>query len=195
MTPTLVDPGPSIPQQPVDHDLNKISGPIKIRDERTTGAKPTSHSFRTRIIYVAEPSRYAPPMALDVTKDSIDLGIVVRDIDAMLVFYRDTLGLPLTADMPMPGAHMWRIGCGTTVIKLVKLNNIPADGNPPGGIGGATGLRYFTISVSNLAEATAACEAAGYAVVRKPVEIRPGVTISIVADPEGNWVEFLQMAS
>ena len=32
-------------------------------------------------------------MAIDVGKASIDIGIVVRDIDAALKFYRDTLGL------------------------------------------------------------------------------------------------------
>ena len=31
-------------------------------------------------------------MDLQLTKDSIDLGIVVRDIDAALAFYRDVLG-------------------------------------------------------------------------------------------------------
>lgn len=31
-------------------------------------------------------------MTVQLTKDSIDLGIVVRDAEASLAFYRDTLG-------------------------------------------------------------------------------------------------------
>ena len=30
--------------------------------------------------------------------------------------------------------------------------------------------------------------------VMTPCEIRPGVSIAIVADPDGNWVEFLALA-
>ena len=42
-------------------------------------------------------------MGITVTKDSIDLGIVVRDIEAALGFYRDTLGFTAAGDSPMPG--------------------------------------------------------------------------------------------
>jgi catechol 2,3-dioxygenase-like lactoylglutathione lyase family enzyme len=62
----------------------------------------------------------------------------------------------------------------------------------PGNIMDAYGYRYFTISVSNLQEMTDACANAGHKVVIAPVEVRPGVTISIVNDPDGNLVEFLQ---
>ena len=37
-----------------------------------------------------------------------------------------------------------------------------------------------------------ACKNGGYTVRVDPTEIRPGVTIAMVEDPEGNWVEFLQ---
>ncbi|MEY4015227.1 MAG: hypothetical protein RIS46_223, partial [Actinomycetota bacterium] len=63
-----------------------------------------------------------------------------------------------------------------------------------GGITGACGYRYFTLSVSNLEEITNACGTSGYKVVVPPREIRPGISISIVEDPDGNWVEFLQSA-
>ncbi|MFT4814516.1 MAG: hypothetical protein ACI9WR_001830, partial [Paracoccaceae bacterium] len=32
-------------------------------------------------------------MTVDVIKGAIDIGIVTNNIDAMMVFYRDTLGL------------------------------------------------------------------------------------------------------
>ena len=39
---------------------------------------------------------------------------------------------------------------------------------------------------------TAKCAKAGYKVAMTPREIRPGVLIAMVEDPDGNWVEFLQ---
>jgi predicted enzyme related to lactoylglutathione lyase len=53
------------------------------------------------------------------------------------------------------------------------------------------GYRYFTIHVENLADVTARCQQAGYAVPIANTVIREGVTISLVSDPDGNLVEFL----
>ena len=60
---------------------------------------------------------------------------------------------------------MYRLMCGTSLIKLIKHAKEPKAVAPPGGINGATGYRYWTISVSNIAEMVAACEAGGYKVV------------------------------
>ena len=131
-------------------------------------------------------------MGVELTKDSIDLGIVVRDADAALAFYRDVLGLSYLAETPMPGGSMHRLGCGTSVIKLVSLRRTPEASAPPGGIGGGTGYRYWTISVSNMEEVVAACEAAGRPIAVPITELAPGITIAIVEDPDGNWVEFVR---
>jgi catechol 2,3-dioxygenase-like lactoylglutathione lyase family enzyme len=131
-------------------------------------------------------------MTVQLTKDSIDLGIVVRDIDAALGFYRDTLGFKPAGDDSMPGGmHMWRLMCGTSMIKLVTFERTPQGEAPKGAIGKGFGYRYWTLSVSNLAEIVAACEAAGRKVAVPVTNIRPGVEIAIVEDPDGNWVEFL----
>ena len=134
-------------------------------------------------------------MTAQITKNSIDLGIVTSKPAELVKFYRDTVGLPQQGEMPMPGGgNMVRLLAGDSVIKIVTHGAAPAAVAAPGGINGATGYRYWTISVSNLRELTERCSAAGYRVPVKPVEFRPGVTISIVEDPDGNWVEFLQMA-
>lgn len=130
-------------------------------------------------------------MPIKLSKDSVDLGIVCQDAEAMLAFYRDVVGLEHVGDMPMPGGTMHRLLCGTSLIKLVSPSKAPPAEAPPGGIQGATGYRYWTISVSNIAEVVAECEQAGRKVVVPVTELRPGITIAIVEDPDGNWVEFL----
>lgn len=133
-------------------------------------------------------------MALEIKKNAIDLGIVTTNGEPMLAFYRDVLGLKYLREMPMPGGGvMHQLACGDSVIKLVVLANTSAQA-APGGIQGATGYRYWTITVSNIGQVLDACASAGHKVVVKQRELRPGVSIGIVADPDGNWVEFLAIA-
>jgi catechol 2,3-dioxygenase-like lactoylglutathione lyase family enzyme len=133
-------------------------------------------------------------MGVAISKPSIDLGIVTTNGPAMLAFYRDLLGLKLQGEMPMPGGKgtMHRLLCGDSLIKLVVMPSLPAAA-APGGINGAAGYRYWTISVSNLDEIAQACTAAGHKLVWPVREIRPGIRIAMVEDPDGNWVEFLQI--
>lgn len=131
-------------------------------------------------------------MAVALTKSAIDLGIVTSNEDAMLAFYRDLLGFVEEPSTPLPGGgKMNRLWCGESLIKIVVPEPAPAAAPAPGGIGGATGYRYWTMRVNNLAEVMAECEAAGTKIVMPVREIRPGVTIGMVEDPDGNWVEFV----
>lgn len=133
-------------------------------------------------------------MTLNITKDSIDLGIVTKDAGPLIKFYRDTLGLVPDGEMDMPGGgKMTRLKCGSTVIKLVVQGREPKSEAAPGGLAGATGYRYWTITIDNLEEAAAACGEAGYKIAVPPTEIRPGIAIAMIEDPDGNWVELLQM--
>lgn len=132
-------------------------------------------------------------MGVQLTKQAIDLGIVTTNGPAMLAFYRDVLGFKYLREMPMPGGGlMHQMLCGDSMIKLVVLDKVPASA-APGGPQGGGGYRYWTMTVSNLAELVQACADAGHKVVMKERELRPGVKIAMVEDPDGNWVEFLSI--
>ena len=133
-------------------------------------------------------------MGMAITKQAIDLGIVTTNGPAMLAFYRDLLGLKFKGEMAMPGGRgtMHRLLCGDSLIKLVVMPDLPAAA-ASGGIQGAAGYRYWTITVSNLEAMAQACVEAGHKLVWPVREIRPGVRIAMVEDPDGNWVEFLQI--
>ena len=108
-------------------------------------------------------------MPMELAKDSIDLGIVTRNPDAMLSFYRDVVGFEFQGEMAMPGGgNMLRLMCGTSLIKIVTPGKLADADAAPGGIGGATGYRYWTITVSNLQALTDSCAAAGAKVAVPP---------------------------
>ena len=92
----------------------------------------------------------------------------------MVAFYRDTLGFTDMGESQSIVGTMHRLVCGTSHIKLVRPGTPPPEAAPPGGVGAATGYRYWTISVPDLAEVLRACEAAGRPVVLPPTVARPG---------------------
>jgi catechol 2,3-dioxygenase-like lactoylglutathione lyase family enzyme len=127
-----------------------------------------------------------------LVKDAIDLGLVSRDAAACVAFYRDVVGLQDLGETPMPGGTMHRLGAGASVLKVIDLRRTPEASAAPGGLRGGTGYRYWTLSVDNLEDVVRDCEQAGRPVVVPPTEVRPGVTIAMVEDPDGNVLELLQ---
>lgn len=127
-------------------------------------------------------------MPAALAKPGLDLGIVTADIEASLHFYRDLLGFVPLMSLPVEEGELHLLIAGEVMVKLMDVPGAPA--GPKGGIGDATGLRYLTFWVTNLDELLAELEEAGVAVVRRPFEVA-GTTAVLVADPDGNVVEFL----
>jgi catechol 2,3-dioxygenase-like lactoylglutathione lyase family enzyme len=130
---------------------------------------------------------------LNLTKPSIDLALVTTNPDAVVAFYRDVIGLDDLGGFPTRVGRMHRLGCGTSVLKVVSSTTPPPATAAGGGIDGATGLRYWTIPVANLAEVVARCEAAGAPLPQPITAVRAGLTSAIVEDPDGNLVELLTL--
>ena len=132
-------------------------------------------------------------MTLNIAQEGIEIGIVTRDVGPMLEFYRDILGLEFERELRMTnGVHMTRLKCGPNIIKLVVNPKEPKVDAPPGGAAGATGYRYWTIPITNIYDAIATCAAAGCEIPVPVTMISPAIKIAMVADPDGNWVNFLQ---
>ena len=128
----------------------------------------------------------------ELTKGAIDLGVVVADEEAMLRFYRDTLGLRyLNRQTTGPGGHMHRLACGESVIKLVVPPQAPPS-RTPRGARAQSGLRYFTILLANLEEIVERCEAAGCGFHVPLRAATHGGTYAQVYDPDGNVVALVR---
>jgi predicted enzyme related to lactoylglutathione lyase len=131
-------------------------------------------------------------MVATLNKDSLEIGIVVRDTERSLAFYRDVLGLPYLGDLTFPGAHMWRFAAGSSVVKLLEHEPEPAGANPPGDVT-ATGFRYMSLFVSNLDELVDEVAAFGCTVAIPVTAFGDTVRFAMVEDPEGNRIELLDL--
>ena len=133
---------------------------------------------------------------MQIQKRAIDIGIITNNLDKMLAFYRDSLGLEVESVIDMPGGGvMHRYKAGDSIVKVIETDPSPKVDAAPGGIRGATGYRYWTLHVTDINELVNSLQAEGVEIVVPVKTIRDGITIAIVADPDGNWVELLNNAN
>jgi catechol 2,3-dioxygenase-like lactoylglutathione lyase family enzyme len=136
-------------------------------------------------------------------------GFVVDDLDGMVRFYRDTLGLtvvreresvaPASGDHTgIPGAHRMLVFVGrpegSHVLELVHYIDPPS---PPGHLrNNQLGSAHVAFNVEDLAGLHQRLAAEGVRFVTPPLreEVGPGrlVNICYAQDPEGNWLEFIE---
>jgi catechol 2,3-dioxygenase-like lactoylglutathione lyase family enzyme len=123
-------------------------------------------------------------------KNSLDLGVIVSDIKASLNFYQTILGLEFVGTVPLWFGTMHRLRFGTSDFKLIEPSKVP----PPGAIGleKQLGFRYVTFVIENLSSLCIELKKMGIEFTVPEKEIRPGVRIAMVKDPDGNIVEFVE---
>lgn len=127
---------------------------------------------------------------LQPAKDSIDVGIFVRDIGPMLGFYGGVLGLEKTEEMPTVFGTIHRFRHGTSDIKLMDPKEVPPAA--PNGFGKRLGIGYLTFVITGLSDLCAALEDKGVEFTIPETEIRTGTRIAMIEDPEGNILEFVE---
>ena len=124
-------------------------------------------------------------------KESLDVGMIVSDIDKSREFYENMLGLKFEGTMNLPFGTMYRFLFGTSLVKLIMPNQTP----PPAGAIGLEkqlGFRYITFFIENLSELCTDLKGKGVEFTVPEREFVPGRKIAMVKDPDGNIVEFIQ---
>jgi len=127
---------------------------------------------------------------MEGAKDSLDLGILVSDINASLKFYQDLLGLKFIEKTQVWFGTMYRLRFGSSDFKLIAPRTMPPKG--PVGLEAQAGFRYVTFVIKNLSSVCSKLAEKGVAFEVPEKETRPGVKIAMVRDPDGNVVEFVQ---
>ena len=115
----------------------------------------------------------------------IGIRLAVRDLDAHRRFYRDALGL---SEETHPSGAAFR--AGESLILLQQDRDASVDAGVRG-----KGWRYITFQVFKVDEVHAGVLAAGGREARAPVTLGTTARISMVLDPDGNWIELSQRAS
>ena len=123
-------------------------------------------------------------------KNSLDIGVIVSDIKASLNFYQNILGLTFVGTTPLWFGTMHRLRFGTSDFKLVEPKMVPSRGAV--GLENQLGFRYVTFVIENLSELCDHLQKIGIEFTLPEKEIRPGVRIAMVKDPDGNIVEFVE---
>ncbi|HLG89380.1 MAG TPA: VOC family protein [Alphaproteobacteria bacterium] len=132
-------------------------------------------------------------MVAKLAKQAIDVGLVTFEGAQALAFYRDLLGFVPDGEVPFPGlGTVSRFRCGESIFRILVLEKPPAAEASKAGFAAQSGLRYLTLSVSNLDELVGEARAKGYAVPVAPRELRPGVRVAQIEDGLGTWIELMQ---
>lgn len=121
-----------------------------------------------------------PPGHDGVTQ--IGVRIAVRDLAAHRRFYAAALGLP----EERPGAFR----AGESLILLEESPDAPSDAQMAG-----QGWRYITFQVFKVDEEHAGVLVRGGREALAPLTLGATARISMVRDPDGNWIELSQRAS
>jgi catechol 2,3-dioxygenase-like lactoylglutathione lyase family enzyme len=127
---------------------------------------------------------------MKAAKDSLDLGILVSDIKASLNFYQNILGLEFVGITPVWFGTMHRLRFGTSDFKLIDPKTVPPKGII--GLEKQLGFRYVTFVIKNLTELCAELKGKGIEFTLPETQVRPGVRVAMVKDPDGNIVEFVE---
>ena len=127
--------------------------------------------------------------SMDLLKPTLDVGIIVGDIDKAKAFYGTTLGLKLAGTLPMPdGNTMYRYQAGTTTL---KVRTAPKPAKYSGAVRDAIGFRLLTLYVDDLPGIVKRWTDAGNAA---PTMMADG-KFTFIADPDGNQIELVTAAA
>jgi len=115
----------------------------------------------------------------------IGIRLAVSNLDAHRTFYTRVLGLP--EEVRAVGVAF---RAGETLIIMEEQSDAPLNSGRQG-----TGWRYITFQVFKLDEVHARILAAGGREGLAPTTLGTTARISMILDPDGNWIELSQRAS
>jgi lactoylglutathione lyase len=144
----------------------------------------------------------------DFSSTTIDLGIVVSDVEKAAQFYKNALGFTevqgfdVSAQMAGDSGltdykpfHVRVFVLGkeptATKIKLMQFPDVPGKKVDNQFISSSLGFSYMTIFVSDTTAAVERAKKAGVQPVKKPYQIGGNMYLTLVKDPDGNIIELV----
>jgi hypothetical protein len=124
----------------------------------------------------------------------------VRDVDVGLVsastalvdFYARVLDTEPEPPRVFPFASIHRVRCGPATLKVMVPADAPVGPASVARFWDLGGLRYVTLWIDDLDELVTRWTRHGGRVDTPPAELRPGVRVAMLADPDGNAIEAME---
>jgi catechol 2,3-dioxygenase-like lactoylglutathione lyase family enzyme len=120
-----------------------------------------------------------------MTSEALDVGLVASDVEAMVAFYGDGLGMPRIADIELPGLRLARFEAGRGILKFNQISAVPDPA--PGDVTGSRGMKLLTIVVPDLQATSEKLQAAGFPELT--IEDRGQYTLAFTKDPNDSVIE------
>jgi lactoylglutathione lyase len=173
---------------------------------------PLFAALLTSSILLTSPARVLVAQESELfSKTTIDLGVVVSDVDKAVKFYTEAIGFQQRPGFQVPGdfskdagltsgpmldIKVLALGDGdnATLLKLMHVPGVESKKSDNAVIHSQLGFSYLTIHVHDMNASLEKLKEAGVKTVAKtPIEIpfAPGVYLTIVRDPDGNLVELV----
>lgn len=115
--------------------------------------------------------------------------IRVKDIEKSLNFYTELIGLKVSRTMDLDDCrlHFLTDGVSDVEIELTENFETPQDGYTSGEQFG-----HFAFEAKSLDEFSAKLKDFGLEYLYEPFEIKPGLKIAFVQDPDGREIEIIE---
>lgn len=115
--------------------------------------------------------------------------IRILDADKSLKFYQDILGLKLNRTMELPDCTLYFLRDGVSDVEIELTHNHTA---PEGGYNLGSNFGHLALGVENMDKFTKILESSGLEYTRAPFEIKPGLKIAFITDPDGIAIELIE---
>lgn len=147
------------------------------------------------------------------SRTTIDLGVVVSDVEKSMAFYKDALGFEHAGSFKVPAPFASEVGLteqqpfevqimvlgkgeNATKLKLMEFPNVKSKKVDHKTIHTSLGYSYLTIFVTDLNASLERAKKAGVSPIAQgpvdiPENIAPGISLAIVRDPDGNLIELV----
>ncbi|MCE9530991.1 MAG: VOC family protein [Planctomycetes bacterium] len=164
--------------------------------------------FSTCVLRADEPKKTG-----EFASTTIDLGVVVGDIEKSVKFYSEAIGFKEVKGFEVPADYAKDVGLtngkmlkvrvlvlgegeGATKLKLIEFPADKPKKNDSEFINTELGFRYLTIFVTDTSSALKRLDKAGVKPIAKGTQSLPkgfpeGIFLTIVRDPDGNLVELV----
>lgn len=126
-----------------------------------------------------------------MTTHAIDIGFVSGD-RGLVDFLAEVFGFDELTPLEFPQGTVHRLQGPAGVVKVMVPAQPPAAPPSVEQFHAVGGLRYLTLRVDDLDGVVERATARGGTVTIGPIELRPGVHLVVLTDPDGNALEVVQ---